>query len=56
MRIVRASKELAQGAAALAGRCLDFAGKLVAAEPSSVAVTSGGRKGHPVMADPVDQD
>ncbi|MGA2087949.1 MAG: flavodoxin family protein, partial [Stellaceae bacterium] len=56
VRIVQNSKELAQGAAALAGRCLDFAGKLLAAEPSSVAVMGGGRKGHPVMADPVDQD
>ena len=58
VRIVRDSKELEQGAAALARRCLDFAGKLVAAEPMPIAVSGGGRKGHPVMqgTDSVDQD
>jgi len=56
VRIVRDSKSLAQGAAALARRCLDFAGKLVAAEEAPVAVACGGRKGSPVMEEAVDPD
>ena len=49
VRIVRESKSLAEGAAALAGRCLELAGKLVEAEVVQPPVTSGGRKGRPIM-------
>jgi hypothetical protein len=56
VRIVRESKSLAQGAAALAARCLDLAGKLVTADAALASIERGGRKGRPVMADVVDHD
>jgi multimeric flavodoxin WrbA/nitrite reductase/ring-hydroxylating ferredoxin subunit len=56
VRIVRESKSLAQGAAGLAGRCLDFAGKLIAGDVAPMPMASGGRKGRPVMADAEDPD
>ena len=56
VRIVRESKSLAEGAAALAARCLDLAGKLVTADAALASIERGGRKGRPVMADVVDHD
>jgi len=49
VRIVRESKSLAEGAAALAGRCLALAGKLVETAAVQPPVTAGGRKGRPIM-------
>jgi nitrite reductase/ring-hydroxylating ferredoxin subunit/multimeric flavodoxin WrbA len=56
VRIVRGSKSLAQGAAALAGRCLDLAGRLVKADQAPMPMAAGGRKGRPVMEETVDRD
>ena len=50
VRIVRESKALARGAAALAERCLEMAGKLVAAGEQPSMAERGGLKGRPVMA------
>ena len=47
--MVREPEWIDVGAAALAGRCLELAGKLVAAEAAPLAVESGGRKGRPVI-------
>jgi multimeric flavodoxin WrbA/nitrite reductase/ring-hydroxylating ferredoxin subunit len=55
-RIVRDSKYLAQGAAALAERCLEMAGRLIEAAPAQPVVHRGGLKGRPVMADIIDHD
>lgn len=44
--IVRASKELADGAAKLAHRCLALADKLVAADAAPASIERGGRKAH----------
>jgi multimeric flavodoxin WrbA/nitrite reductase/ring-hydroxylating ferredoxin subunit len=48
--IVRDSKALAAGASALAERCLEMAGKLVAAGEQPSMPERGGLKGRPVMA------
>jgi nitrite reductase/ring-hydroxylating ferredoxin subunit/multimeric flavodoxin WrbA len=56
VRIVKNSKYLAKGAAALAERCLDLAGKLIAADKAPVTIERGGRKGNPVMAGRLDLD
>ena len=56
VRIVKNSKFLAEGAAALTARCLDLAGKLVAADTAPVTIARGGRKGNRVMADRIDRD
>jgi multimeric flavodoxin WrbA/nitrite reductase/ring-hydroxylating ferredoxin subunit len=55
VRIVRESKALARGAAALAERCLEMAKKLIDA-PVQPVVERGGLKGRPVMADVMDRD
>jgi multimeric flavodoxin WrbA/nitrite reductase/ring-hydroxylating ferredoxin subunit len=49
-RIVRDSRALAAGASALAERCLEMAGKLVAAGEEPSMPDRGGLKGRPVMA------
>src|SRR5439155_3617116 len=57
VRIVRESKYLAQGAAALATRCLHLADRLLKSDlelPPSMA-ERGGLKGRPVMADVMDR-
>ena len=46
--IVRASKELAEGAHMLAKRLLDLAAHLIARDESPAAIERGGRKAHPV--------
>jgi len=51
VRIVKNSKSLATGAAALTGRCLDLAAKLIASDAAPVTIERGGRKGNPIMAD-----
>jgi multimeric flavodoxin WrbA/nitrite reductase/ring-hydroxylating ferredoxin subunit len=56
VRIVRESKSLAQGAAALAERCLEMAGRLIEAAPTQPMVHRGGLKGRPIMADTMDRD
>lgn len=56
VRIVRESKALAQGAAALAGRCLEMAGRLIESEPAAPVMERGGMKGRPVIADTIDRD
>jgi multimeric flavodoxin WrbA/nitrite reductase/ring-hydroxylating ferredoxin subunit len=57
VRIVRESKALAQGAEALALRCLDLAGRLIKAHMHMVPVSErGGMKGRPIMADVMDRD
>lgn len=55
VRIVRESKALARGAAALAQRCLEMAGKLIEA-PTIPVKERGGLKGRPVMANTIDHD
>ncbi|HEY7458248.1 MAG TPA: Rieske 2Fe-2S domain-containing protein [Xanthobacteraceae bacterium] len=54
--IIRDSKALARGAAALAERCLEMAHKLVEVEPMRPVVERAGLKGRPVMADTLDRD
>ena len=57
VRIVRESKALAEGAAALAERCLDLAGRLLKSDMQMVPMSHrGGMKGRPVMADTMDRD
>jgi nitrite reductase/ring-hydroxylating ferredoxin subunit/multimeric flavodoxin WrbA len=46
--IVRNSKELAEGAAMLAKRCIDLAGHLIAQDEAPTRIERGGRKAHPV--------
>jgi hypothetical protein len=46
VEIVRASKELADGAAMLAKRCLDLAEHLIARDEAPSAIERGGRKAH----------
>jgi hypothetical protein len=46
--IVRESKELAEGAAMLVGRCLDLAGNLVERDQAPASIERGGRKAHPI--------
>jgi nitrite reductase/ring-hydroxylating ferredoxin subunit/multimeric flavodoxin WrbA len=57
VRIVRESKALAQGAAALAVRCLHLADRLIKSEVAAPSMAErGGLKGRPVMADTMDLD
>jgi multimeric flavodoxin WrbA len=58
VRIVRDSKPLAEGAAALADRCLAMAQRLVDAGqvPPPPVRARGGLKGRPVMSDILDHD
>jgi multimeric flavodoxin WrbA len=56
VRIVRDSKALAAGAAALAERCLEMASKLVAAGEITKMSERGGLKGRPVMSARIDRD
>jgi multimeric flavodoxin WrbA/nitrite reductase/ring-hydroxylating ferredoxin subunit len=46
VEIVRASKELADGAAMLTKRCLDLAAHLIARDDAPSAIERGGRKAH----------
>ena len=46
VEIVRASKELAEGAAMLAKRCLDLAAHLIARDEAPASIERGGRKAH----------
>jgi multimeric flavodoxin WrbA/nitrite reductase/ring-hydroxylating ferredoxin subunit len=56
VRIVRESKALARGSAALALRCLDLADKLIKVDMQPVPVAErGGFKGRPVMPAKIDQ-
>ena len=48
VEIVRTSRELAEGAQALASRCLDLAGRLIATDMSAQQITRGGRKAHDI--------
>jgi multimeric flavodoxin WrbA/nitrite reductase/ring-hydroxylating ferredoxin subunit len=57
VRIVRESKALAQGAAALATRCLDLADRLIKSDVVHPSMAErGGLKGRPVMAEVADRD
>jgi nitrite reductase/ring-hydroxylating ferredoxin subunit/multimeric flavodoxin WrbA len=57
VKIVRESKALAEGAAALAERCLDLAGRLLKSDMQMVPMSHrGGMKGRPIMADTMDRD
>src|SRR5271170_2403260 len=57
VEVVRSSKELAEGAAMLAKRCLDLAAHLIAQDEAPTSIPRGGRKAHdlhmeqPMMAD-----
>jgi hypothetical protein len=44
VEIVRESKELAEGAAMLAKRCIDLAQQLIARDEAPTAIVRGGRK------------
>ena len=46
---VRHSKELAEGAAMLAKRCLALAEHLIARDEAPAAIERGGRKAHPIQ-------
>jgi nitrite reductase/ring-hydroxylating ferredoxin subunit/multimeric flavodoxin WrbA len=46
VEVVRESKELAEGAAELAKRCLDLAAHLVARDAAPTSIDRGGRKAH----------
>lgn len=48
VEIVRSSRELAEGAQALANRCLDLAGRLIATDIASETINRGGRKAHDI--------
>ncbi len=47
--IVRNSKELAEGAAMLAKRCLDLAAHLIARDEAPTSIERGGRKAHAIQ-------
>ena len=51
VEIVRNSKELAEGAAMLAKRCLDLAGDLIARDEAPTSIQRGGRKAHPLRTE-----
>jgi nitrite reductase/ring-hydroxylating ferredoxin subunit/multimeric flavodoxin WrbA len=57
VRMVRDSKALAEGAKALAARCLEMAGRLVETEQMAAPAVNarGGLKGRPVAADGTDR-
>ena len=46
VEVVRGSKELADGAASLAHRCLDLADHLIARDEAPASIDRGGRKAH----------
>lgn len=48
VEVVRNSKQLADGAAMLAKRCLELAGHLIARDEAPASVSPGGRKARPV--------
>jgi hypothetical protein len=48
VEIVRASKELAEGAAMLTKRCLDLAGHLITRDKAPASIERGGRKAHAI--------
>ena len=48
VEIVRASKELADGAAMLAKRCLDLADHLIKRDEAPTSIERGGRKAHAI--------
>jgi multimeric flavodoxin WrbA/nitrite reductase/ring-hydroxylating ferredoxin subunit len=50
VEIVRASKELAEGAAMLTKRCLDLAGQLIARDQAPASIERGGRKAHGIQS------
>ena len=50
VEIVRDSKELAEGAAMLAKRCLDLAADLIARDEAPTSSERGGRKAHAIMS------
>jgi nitrite reductase/ring-hydroxylating ferredoxin subunit/multimeric flavodoxin WrbA len=50
VEIVRASKELAEGAAMLAQRCLDLAAHLISRDEAPSSIERGGRKAHAMRA------
>ncbi len=50
VEIVRASKELAEGAAMLTKRCLDLAGHLIARDQAPASIERGGRKAHAIQS------
>jgi hypothetical protein len=49
VEIVRASRELAEGAATLMKRCLDLAGHLVTRDQAPASIERGGRKAHAIQ-------
>src|SRR5207248_1847237 len=49
VEIVRTSKELAEGAAMLAKRCLELAGHLLARDEAPKSIDRGGRKAHAIQ-------
>jgi len=50
VEIVRASRELAEGAAMLTKRCLDLAGHLITRDQAPASIERGGRKAHAIQA------
>jgi hypothetical protein len=48
VEIVRASQDLAEGAAMLAKRCIDLANNLLAQNCAPASIERGGRKAHPL--------
>ncbi|WP_409980676.1 Rieske 2Fe-2S domain-containing protein [Methylocystis sp.] len=51
VEIVRHSKELAEGAAMLAKRCLELAEDLIARDAAPASIQRGGRKAHPLRGE-----
>ncbi len=51
VEIVRHSKELSEGAATLAKRCLELAEDLIARDAAPASIQRGGRKAHPLRAE-----
>jgi hypothetical protein len=50
VEIVRASRELAEGAAMLTKRCLDLASHLITRDQAPASIERGGRKSHAIQA------
>jgi hypothetical protein len=49
VEIVRASKELAEGATMLTKRCLDLAIHLISRDQAPASIERGGRKAHAIQ-------
>ncbi len=49
VEIVRASRELVDGATMLTKRCLDLAGHLIARDQAPASIERGGRKAHAIQ-------